>query len=309
MLSRIAASIMRFAPAYPTDGDLALAEVFRRADYTNATPIEQARIELASAEWRYAYEEQQDSLTRYFGRAIGDVADRRTLDLGCFTGGRLAFWTERHGLGVGTGIDVAVPFVRAAQRFARSKDLPLTFNVGFGESLPYRDGAFDLIISLDVFEHVREVRAVMAECWRTLSPGGLLLASFPPYFQPLESHLGMWTRIPALQWVFSGRTLSKAVQRISTERGDSALWYAYDGAQPWERSPYLNGITVRQFRKIVRDQGWRVRAQGTDPIFTDGRKAKLPIFRVLSRAISPLARAPLAEEAFLGRISVVLERR
>jgi ubiquinone/menaquinone biosynthesis C-methylase UbiE len=59
------------------------------------------------------------------------------------------------------------------------------FDVGVGERLPFEDGSFDAILSLDVFEHVQDVSGVMAECRRVLAPGGMLLACFAQYFQPL----------------------------------------------------------------------------------------------------------------------------
>ena len=64
------------------------------------------------------------------------------------------------------------------------------------ENLPFPDERFDAILSFDVFEHVQDVAATLAECHRVLKQGGLLLVVFPGYWQPREHHLGLATRLP-----------------------------------------------------------------------------------------------------------------
>jgi SAM-dependent methyltransferase len=45
--------------------------------------------------------------------------------------------------------------------------------------LPIRDGAADCVVTFDVLEHVAEPACMLAECWRILRPGGLLMISVP----------------------------------------------------------------------------------------------------------------------------------
>jgi SAM-dependent methyltransferase len=312
--ARIARRIMNLAPSEPSPDDLSLWEVFRHEHYTKARPEEQARLQLASSRWRYEYEMQSDSLQRYFPTALDALPGARVLDLGCFTGGRLVAWAEKYSFLTATGIDINPIFAEAGRRFADERAAqspqhqPLArFDTGVGEKLPYEDDSFDVIISLDVFEHVQDVRQVMSECRRVLAPGGLLLACFPQYFQPLESHLGMFTRVPALHWFFSGDSLASAIAAESDARGERARWYAYGEREEYERSPYLNGITIRNYRSIIRDQGWELQYWSREPIFSDGRRAQRPLFRTLRALVRPFATVPMLEEIFLGRICCVLE--
>jgi len=46
-------------------------------------------------------------------------------------------------------------------------------------SLTFADASFDLIVSLDVLEHVPDAEAAFHECFRTLAPGGVLLFTAP----------------------------------------------------------------------------------------------------------------------------------
>ena len=138
-----------------------------------------------------------------------------------------------------------------------------------------------------------------------------MLCVFPPFFQPLEAHLGFATGMPALQWIFSGKVLRAASCEIWEERGPSADWYKLKTPElaDWERLPTLNGITVRKFRQIVKaEPGWRTRSWSTEPILSDGRRAKLPIFRMLRLLFVLPAKIPVLEELFLGRICCVLQK-
>ncbi len=57
-----------------------------------------------------------------------------------------------------------------------------------GESLPFRDNSFDVIISLEVLEHVEQPAAVLREVYRILRPGGWFYLSCPNYLSFREVH-------------------------------------------------------------------------------------------------------------------------
>jgi SAM-dependent methyltransferase len=155
-----------------------------------------------------------------------------------------------------------------------------------------------------VLEHVRNVQEALRECHRVLKQAGKLFAVFPPFYQPLESHLGQATQMPALQWVFSGPVLTRAHHDVCNEVGNACR---KSQLESWERLPTLNGITVRRFRELIK-RDWTVSYWGTDPILSDGRRARRPLFRALRWAFVLPARLPFLEELFLGRICCVLEK-
>ncbi len=99
------------------------------------------------------------------------------LDAGCGTGGMLDFlrWHIRH-LDV-EGVDAS----QQAVRHCRQRGLS-TVREGSVHELPFDDGDFDAVLSLDVLYHagVDEVRA-LAEMSRVLMPGGLLVLNLPAF--------------------------------------------------------------------------------------------------------------------------------
>jgi 2-polyprenyl-6-hydroxyphenyl methylase/3-demethylubiquinone-9 3-methyltransferase len=108
----------------------------------------------------------------WFDRHI-DWAGKEVLDLGC-AGGFMAEAMALRGATV-TGIDPAAEAVAAARRHAAAAGLPIRYDTGVGEALPYGDAAFDAVVCVDVLEHVADLAQVLSEVARVLRPGGLFL--------------------------------------------------------------------------------------------------------------------------------------
>lgn len=98
---------------------------------------------------------------------------RSVLDLGC-AGGFMAEAMVGKGASV-TGIDPAVRAIEAARARAAAVGYEVRYDVGAGERLPYGNAAFDIVVCVDVLEHVSDLTAVLAEVTRVLRPGGVFL--------------------------------------------------------------------------------------------------------------------------------------
>jgi len=308
----LAKTLMKMYPNYPREDDLSLWEVFRHTRYTQSPVEEQNRIKQQSAQLRYDEEKQICFFVRYFPNISPiEFHNKSILDLGCFTGGRIVYWAEQYGFHEARGIDINPIFAEAGRLYATSKGVNVTFDTGIAENLPYDSNRFDFVASYDVFEHVQSIEQVMQECLRVLKRGGKLLAVFPQFFHPLEAHLGLATKMPALQWWFSGKTLTEAYYEILQDRGKESYWYSRDNPKiaEWERLPSLNGITVAKFRRIVEaNKGWNILYWSRKPILSRGVRANKAVFRLLRYSLSLPARLPFLEELFLGRICCVLEK-
>ena len=310
---RFAKALMKAFPNYPTQDNKNNHEIFYHNDYLNGSEAKKRDVRSSSSKSRYEYEKNRDFFNTYFPKFNKEkYKNKEILEIGSYTGGSLVYWIERHGFAKGCGIDINSIFAEAGNTFAKEKNINATFDTGFGENLPYPDNSFDFIVSYDVFEHVQDLEIVMNECSRVLRPGGFVLAVFPPFFQPLEAHLTLVTKTPALHWIFSGQTLTDAYNQIIDDRGDEAHWYKSENTklEDWEKLPHLNGITIRKFKKIIsKNKMWSIDYWGNNPILSDGRKAEMLIFKILRIFFIIPARIPLLNELFLGRICCVLSNK
>src|SRR6266487_6405674 len=75
------------------------------------------------------------------------------------------------------GIDLSEGALAEARTHARQSGLGhiIHYEQASAEALPYADGSFSVIICLDVLEHVRDLKATIAEIARVLAPGGVFV--------------------------------------------------------------------------------------------------------------------------------------
>jgi SAM-dependent methyltransferase len=104
-------------------------------------------------------------------RELADLPPGRALDVGCGPGGN-SETLQRLGWRV-----TALDYARSATEMARARHLPVV--QADARMLPIGDGALDLVLSTDAWEHIEEDSRVAAEAYRVLRPGGQLLVMVP----------------------------------------------------------------------------------------------------------------------------------
>ena len=136
----------------------------------------------------------------------------RVLDAGCGGGGMpLSFAEEAH---AAVGIDPILRFDRAGVTLGRERGLQnLHFALADGMALPFRDGAFDLVLSHAVIEHVADAPLYLRECARVLAPGGHMYLSTSPYLSFAGAHLPR-LKVPAPLHLMIGRRAAFATFRV-----------------------------------------------------------------------------------------------
>jgi SAM-dependent methyltransferase len=158
----------------------------------------------------------------------------RALELGCgWAYGSL--WARRSGANP-VGIDLGLDQLRWARR-RLPEGATLDLAGANAKALPFRDGAFDAVFSVEMLEHVfRPDRpAVMAEIARVLKPGGTVALSTPNAASPIEVVKRLAVRWPALR-----RRLPEACFPEAAD--DAAAYHPYHYHHPVAVSELREGL-------------------------------------------------------------------
>ena len=101
-----------------------------------------------------------------------DPAAKTVLDVGCGAG-LVSEPLARLGYDV-TGIDMGEPLIAAAKAHAKQSRLSIDYTL---QDIHSYDADFDVVLVLEVLEHVDDPAAFLNACAARVKPGGLLIAS------------------------------------------------------------------------------------------------------------------------------------
>ncbi len=122
-------------------------------------------------------------------KAAGDCASGRLLENGCGVG----MYVEHLSAYVGEVIGLEYDFERVQEARRRVGESGYARLVcAAGEHVPFPEGAFDLILSHEVLEHVGDDRDAVGEMVRVLRPRGRLILFVPNRGYPFETHGIYW---------------------------------------------------------------------------------------------------------------------
>jgi 2-polyprenyl-6-hydroxyphenyl methylase / 3-demethylubiquinone-9 3-methyltransferase len=120
----------------------------------------------------------RDHTCRQFGRDAGRLdclLGLRILDIGC-GGGLLSEPLARLGASV-VGADPSESNVEVARRHAAEAGLSIDYRASTAEALAAEGETFDLVLAMEVVEHVADVRAFIGSCAGMVKPSGLMIAA------------------------------------------------------------------------------------------------------------------------------------
>jgi SAM-dependent methyltransferase len=231
----------------------------------------------------------------------------RVLDAGCGGGGMpLSFAEEARQV---IGIDPINRFGDAGVRLARERGLGnLQFALADGMQLPFADGAFDLVLSHAVIEHVPDAPLYLRECARVLAPGGRVYLSTAPYLSFAGAHLPR-LKVPVPLHLIAGRPIAFATFRWLARH---ATWTLREPAHEnsfiklarrgeSKEDDLLEKVRVRRLRAQIAAAGFNIVEE------------ELNVTATVRRLPRPLARfvrnSALLQDVFISSMEYVLARR
>lgn len=120
----------------------------------------------------------RERVVAHFARdsqAIEPLTGLSVLDIGC-GGGLVAEPIARMGADV-TAIDADAVAIDAARSHAAARGVGIDYRVGAAEDLAARGKGFDLVLALEIIEHVADRDAFLATVGRLTAPDGLTILS------------------------------------------------------------------------------------------------------------------------------------
>jgi 2-polyprenyl-6-hydroxyphenyl methylase/3-demethylubiquinone-9 3-methyltransferase len=163
-----------------------------RSDSSTVDPDEVARFERLAATWwdprgkmgvlhkfnpvRLGF--IKEAACRRFDRdpkLLDSLAGLRLLDIGC-GGGLLCEPLARLGADV-VGADPAAANIEAARLHAAQSDLAIDYRITTAEALADAGERFDIVLAMEVVEHVADVSLFVRRCAEMVRPGGMMIAA------------------------------------------------------------------------------------------------------------------------------------
>lgn len=132
------------------------------------------------------FEQGKSSNIKFWSRfdVKPDLKDQTILDVGCGQG-RLCLNMAMAGAKKVVGTDIDGPVIEFARRNLHLRypqcEPVVSYECGELDALP--DNAFDIVVSKDAFEHVLDLRGMLAHIRRCLKSGGRLYAGFGPLYK------------------------------------------------------------------------------------------------------------------------------
>ncbi len=259
------------------------------------------------SEYDYAlFEYYRSAKVIAFLERAGVRVHGRVLDAGCGGGGMPLSLAEEAALVV--GIDPAERFQDAGVRLGRERGLPhLHFALADGMALPFRDGAFDLVLSHAVIEHVADAPKYLRECARVLARGGHVYLSTAPYLSFAGAHLPR-LKVPVPLHLIVGRTVAFSTFRFLARH---ATWTLREPANEnsfikaarrgeVKHDDLLEKVRVQRLRGQIAAAGLRI------------VREELHATATVRRMPAPLGRwlkdSPVTQDALISNMEYVLAR-
>jgi len=165
-------------------------------------------------------------------KAIGEPAGLAVLDAGCGEG-YLSRILASNGATV-TGVDSSARLIEAARTQNPADALPVSFDVGSVDELPYQDSTFDLVVCNHLINDLYDPSKPISEFARVLRSGGrLIILMLHPCFYNKHAERDQATN----GMIASSYFETRSIEQVFEVGGLTSLRPTLRGSGPWSSTP------------------------------------------------------------------------
>lgn len=203
------------------------------------------RFGKAASHDRLTYFEYQIEIGNYYLQNFVKPFSKgnKIFDIGCAEGGVLTPF-ERAGYDC-TGLEYSPDRFEYAREKGSSNIRFINENIEEFSG----DEKFDIILMLDVIEHLNKKLRALENIKRILSPEGISVISFPPFRSPFGGHQQVMKSF--LKYIPYVHLLPESIYRWLLENVERK------NVESHFRN-YKTGITIRQFEQLVHQAGFKI---------------------------------------------------
>lgn len=236
------------------------------------------------ARWQFekGHETVKHFMSKYTESEMFEGKD--VLDMGCGAAGKSLYYVKCGARHV-TGAEIVAHYEAEANDLAAQLGYSdrFTFVCASAYELPFEDNSFDTIIMNDFMEHVDRPEAALREALRLIRPDGRIYINFPPYYHPFGFHMSDAINMPWVHAFFSEKALIEAYKELVADLPDRDTRLAFrftEGEDGVTRYTYINKMTLRRFKKMLREMGIKPAWYSEVPLRSILKPlAKIPGFR------------------------------
>jgi ubiquinone/menaquinone biosynthesis C-methylase UbiE len=288
---RVAENLQYWLAKRMSSGEVAHSEEMKSA---LETPEEYAKYRLSLVK----------EVTNAAERFDVDIIGKDVLDLGCYDGAVTWGYID-YGAKSVVGVDIDAEAVAEAKKTETTDSDQVRFHQSTIDGIPLPDQSVETTLCYDVFEHVEDPPAMLAEMYRVTRPGGTVLIGTWGWKHPFAPHLWSTMPVPYAHVFFSEKTILRVCKRVYESDWYVPTFHDMDengnkkeGKYDYEEIPkdYLNKYLVKDFEKVFAQSDFNVRMhpQPFGSRFASWTKVFLGV--------------PWVREFIIGYLWIVLER-
>jgi len=144
-------------------------------------------------DWGREYLEKGRSRAAFLFKIISEYIPLKggiLLDLGCGMANISIYFSKNYPHVV--GLDIMANVLEKARQNINSQKKVVNLVNGDALKLPFKDGTFDMVVTYDMYEHVKKQEDLLKEICRVIKPKGFLVLTTGNRLFPLDRHTMLW---------------------------------------------------------------------------------------------------------------------